>query len=140
MKSCRNVQLFQLRRLAVVVLPLVSTSLFATDLYSVVDGNTVMIEGRKFHLHGIDAPALNEICPASDGRSWPCGGKARDQLAEAMASTTTACQIIGRETVLCRTAGLDVGALLVKEGLAKASDDYWDVEDRARAAKVGIWQ
>lgn len=129
-----------LRCLPAAVLLLVSSSLSAADVYPVVNGDTVMIEGRRFHLHGIAAPALDEICTTSNGSTWPCGSKARDQLAEAMVSGEPTCRVIDRETILCRAAGLDVGALLVKEGLAKAAGDYGDIESRARAAKVGLWQ
>lgn len=129
-----------LRYLHAAALLLVSNPLSAADIYLVVDGDTVMIEGRRFNLRGIAAPALDEICTTSDGSTWPCGSKARDQLAEAMVSGEPVCRIVGRETVSCRAAGFDVGALLVKEGLAKAVGDYGDIESRARAAKVGLWQ
>ena len=31
-------------------------------------------------------------------------------------------------------------ALLVKEGLAKARDDYQEMEARARSARIGLWE
>lgn len=126
--------------LVVGVLLLNAAPLFAGDV-RVVDGDTVMVDGRSFHLHGIDAPALDEVCTASNGVTWPCGRRVRDQLMKAAALDEMVCQAVERETVRCRVAGLDIGALLVKEGLAKAAgDDYRDIEGRARAAKVGIWQ
>lgn len=43
-----------------------------------------------------------------------------------------------------KAAGLDLGRLMVKEGLAwafrKYSTDYVEAEDQARAAGVGIWE
>jgi endonuclease YncB( thermonuclease family) len=36
--------------------------------------------------------------------------------------------------------GLDVGRLMVREGLAHARQGYADAEAMARAAKVGIWE
>ena len=50
------------------------------------------------------------------------------------------CQPAERGSAICRVAGIDIAALLVKEGLARAAGDYQDLEDRARAAKTGIWE
>lgn len=123
----------------VAALLLNSSLLFAAEVH-LLSGDTVMIGGQRFRLHGISAPALDEICTASNGSTWPCGRKALDQLTKAAALDEMVCQVVERKAVLCRVAGLDVGALLVKEGLAKAAGDYGGVEDRARATKAGIWQ
>lgn len=102
--------------------------------------DTVLINAQKLHLHGIALPSADEICTTSAGRIWPCGRNAREQLAKAAALDEITCQPAERGTAICRIGGLDIGALLVKEGLAKAAGDYQDLEDRARAAKIGLWE
>jgi endonuclease YncB( thermonuclease family) len=103
-------------------------------------GEHVVIQGQSLRLHGVDVPSADEICTTSDGRQWPCGRHVRDELARAVTLDEVICQPAERETAVCRISGIDLGALLVKEGLAKAAGDYQALEDRARAAKIGIWE
>ena len=74
------------------------------------------------------------------GRSWPCGRRARDQIRLAVQEDVTVCQAKASGFELCRIGGLDIATLLVKEGLAKARDDYQELEARARSARVGLWE
>jgi endonuclease YncB( thermonuclease family) len=101
---------------------------------------SVVIQGQRLRLHGVDVPSAEEICTTSDGRQWPCGRHVRDELARAVTLDEVICQPAERATAICRISGIDLGALLVKEGLAKAAGDYQALEDRARAAKIGIWE
>lgn len=39
----------------------------------------------------------------------------------------------------CSVGDDDLGALLVSEGLAVSSGDYWREEQAARSARLGIW-
>lgn len=112
---------------------------FAADA-SVVDGGRFTLYGRLVALWGIAAPAAGEICTTSSGKRWACGDRARNQLRLAFAENTPDSQIKDTNVVQCRVAGLDIGLLLVKEGLAKSTGPYSQIEDRARAAKVGIWE
>lgn len=106
----------------------------------VTDGDSLDLDGRHVEIWGILAPQKSETCRTAAGVAWPCGERAFRQLSEAAADSSFACEEKEPGFVLCRAAGLDVGRLLVKEGLARARRDYVDVEARAREAKVGIWE
>ncbi len=129
----------------------VSTNLIAFALLTVstvaaaagrvaIDGGTLEIDGVSTRLWGIAAPAAGENCRTSSGAEWPCGARARDQLAAVAANEDIACEPKGDGTALCRAAGLDLGRLMVKEGLARSAGPYGDAEAAARAAHIGLWQ
>lgn len=127
----------------------VGAGLFATAMaaspalasgITVVNGDTVVWNGRTVHLHGIDAPEADETCRTAAGADWSCGARARQQLAEAASLDEVLCEAAEAGRVICRAAGLDLAALLVKEGLARAASDYQDIEAGARAAKIGLWE
>ena len=106
----------------------------------VIDGGTLVVEGRTVRLWGIEAPTATQTCVTTSGRSWPCGTRARDQLRSALQEDEIVCQPKAAGFEVCRIAGFDIGALLVKEGLAKARDDYQEMEARARSARIGLWE
>ncbi len=125
--------------LTLAALLLGSSPLFAAEGRMAGD-DIVMIHGQRLVLHGVDLPSADAVCTTSGGRKWPCGRHVREELARAAALDEVVCRPAERETAICRIGGIDIGALLVKEGLARASGDYQALEDRARAAKVGIWE
>ncbi|QUS37859.1 hypothetical protein RPMA_02535 [Tardiphaga alba] len=106
----------------------------------VIDGGSLVLNGRTVRLWGIEAPPATEVCVTTSGRSWPCGQRAHAELRSALQDGVVVCQPKAPGFEVCRIAGLDVGALLVKEGLAKARDDYRELEARARQARVGLWE
>lgn len=107
---------------------------------TVSDGDTLVYDGRPVELWGIIAPARSETCTTSGNEKWPCGERAFEALSQAASDETFACEEKEQGFVLCRAGGLDVAALMVKEGLARARQGYHDVEARAREAKVGLWE
>ncbi len=107
---------------------------------SVSDGDTLVYDGRQVELWGVISPARSETCTTSANEKWPCGERAFEALSQAASDETFACEEKEPGFVLCRAGGLDVAALMVKEGLARARQDYHDLEARAREARVGLWQ
>jgi endonuclease YncB( thermonuclease family) len=108
----------------------------------IVDGDTLVLDGERLRLAGIDAPELEQNCEA-DGRTQPCGRIARDAL-RALAADSVACSgqghdIYGRRLVRCATGAGDVGARLVETGQAVAEGCCRTEEAAARAAGRGIW-
>jgi endonuclease YncB( thermonuclease family) len=107
---------------------------------TVIDGDSMIYEGRSVEIWGIIAPSKSETCVTQKEEKWDCGERAFAELARAASDTTFACEDKEPGFVVCHAGGLDVGLLLVKEGLVRARQDYKDAEARAREAKVGLWQ
>lgn len=108
------------------------------------DGDSLTLAGERVRLLGIDAPELDQTCSRDDGRPWTCGAAARSRLAALVAAGTTTCVPDGsdryrRILATCTTAGKNLGAVMVAEGLAIASSGYQAEEAAARAAGRGIW-
>lgn len=110
---------------------------------TITDGDTLKQGGVTYRLWGIDAPELAQTC--SDG--WAAGQMAATRLQALTAGRPIVCQEkdrdrYGRIVAICRTSGEDLGAIMVREGLAWAfvrySSDYVDQEARAKADRRGI--
>ena len=110
---------------------------------TVVDGDTLRIAGEQIRLHGIDAPELQQTC--SDG--WHAGDAARRALASLVAMGVPHCErvttdVYGRTVAICRVNGEDIGAAMVRRGLAWAytaySWRYWPEEWLAWYEGAGV--
>jgi endonuclease YncB( thermonuclease family) len=115
----------------------------------VLDGDTIDFHGTRVRLFGIDAPERDQLCERSDGSRYGCGQLAREALVRAIGAAPVACtkrdvDIYRRMVAVCVGAAGDLGAMMVEDGSALAyrrySPDYIDEEERARAAKRGLWQ
>lgn len=115
----------------------------------VIDGDTLRVDGKTIRIFGIDAPEAGQSCRKPGGGTWQCGQAAIREMERAVAEGTVACDdrgldVYGRTLGVCKVAGLDLGRLMVKEGLAwafrKYSTDYVETEDQARAAGIGVWE
>jgi len=113
------------------------------DAQDAIDGDTLKLNGTIYRLWGIDAPELHQDCP--DG--WPAGRLAATRLLQLTQGNTVTCEArdrdrYGRTVALCRANGEDLGAIMVREGMAWAfvrySRDYVDQESRARADRLGV--
>lgn len=114
----------------------------------VLDGDTLEIGRTRVRLHGIDAPESRQSCVA-DGRRWPCGERATRALASRIGSRTVNCEErdrdrYGRSVGVCREAGEDLNAWMVRQGWALAyrrySRAYVAEESEARTARRGMWR
>ncbi|MGD9886125.1 MAG: thermonuclease family protein [Reyranella sp.] len=110
---------------------------------TVVDGDTIIVGGEAFDLHGIVAPEHRQIC--ADGT--PAGVIASEVLRELVRDRTVTCEPKARSryspTVgVCLADGLDLGSLMVRSGWAWAfvqhSANYLPQEAAARAARIGV--
>lgn len=108
-----------------------------------IDGDSLVVSGREMRLKGLDAPELRQSCEI-DGQSVACGRRAAAALRRWLARGPVTCT--GNETdryarllVVCRVYGQDIGADLVRQGLAVDFGRYPAEEAEARKAGIGIW-
>lgn len=110
---------------------------------TIADGDTLYLNGVTYRLYGIDAPETKQVC--ADG--WPAGNLATTRLQALISGRNVVCEKrdhdrYGRTVAVCRANGEDLGAILVREGLAWAfvrySRDYVEQEARAKADRRGI--
>lgn len=116
---------------------------------TVVDGDTVDVDGRRVRLEGVDAPEIAQVCGRAKGGVWPCGRAAADALVQLIGQQRVTCQSEGTDKYermlgICSVAGVEINAHLVRKGYAwafvKYSDRYVAEEAEAKAAAAGIWQ
>ncbi len=110
----------------------------------VLDGDTIMLSGRKIRLEGIDAPEFSQTCKAKSG-SYPCGREARKQLVALAKGGTVECSgwqddKYGRFLGSCIVGQVDLNRQMVLSGWAVSYGDYLAEEAAARKAGKGVWQ
>jgi endonuclease YncB( thermonuclease family) len=112
-----------------------------------IDGDSLTVGDAEVRLFGIDAPEWTQTCKKG-GASWACGEAAADQLSKLVTGKKLFCQRIdtdeyGRIVARCQAGSVDVNRTMVASGYATAyrhySADYVPAEERAKAAKLGIW-
>ena len=109
-----------------------------------VDGDTIVLDGRRIRLVGLDAPEARQTC-TQNGREWACGAEATKATRALVRAGKLDCRltgtdIYGRDLGRCSVDGRDLGASLVEAGWAVATTAYFAEERRARGAKRGIWR
>ncbi len=116
---------------------------------TVIDGDTINIDGTHVRLEGIDAPEASQSCARKEIGTWSCGAAATKALAKLIGERRVDCEErghdkYGRTLGICFVDGRDINAEMVRTGLAwafvKYSKTYVETEGEARALKVGIWQ
>lgn len=141
----------KLIRLALIALLFTPSLAFAATLAGVprvVDGDTLVINGERIRLHGMNAVESKQTCRL-DGRAWDCGQAATRAMQQAVTGGQVQCSgnerdPYGRLVAKCWNArGEDLSERMVAEGWATAyrrySQDYVQVEAEAKAAGVGVW-
>jgi endonuclease YncB( thermonuclease family) len=109
----------------------------------VVDGDTLVLDGKRIRLVGIDAPELRQVCQR-DGRDWPCGTEARSYLAALIGNAATMCEVggsdrYGRLLATCTALKRDLNTAMISGGYAIAFGDYEVEEAVARKKRLGLW-
>lgn len=118
----------------------------------IADGDTLTCSGVRVRLQGIDAPELMNTRCRRGRRIWACepeqrrwAGAAADRLEELTRGPVT-CQDSGQRSFRrvvgrCYVQGQDVGAVLVREGLARSEAEFGNLyaaeQDQAQRAHRG---
>lgn len=118
----------------------------------VIDGDTLEVQGVTIHLYAVDAPELGQTCRIGN-RPYDCGEIARAALLDLTAGVAVTCRLVpasagGRDAVgrigRCDADGYDLSEGMTYTGWALAlrqvSERYAAFEDRARAARRGLWR
>lgn len=108
----------------------------------IIDGDTLVVDGQKVRLVGIDAPEHDQRC----GRR-ACGTEATNALKAVAAGRELQCSShryddYGRALAVCRAGDRDLGAWMVRQGYAVAAygNHYKAEQEAARRERVGLWQ
>src|SRR5581483_4042126 len=117
---------------------------------SVIDGDTIEINGTRIRLWGIDAPENKEVCRGEDSMQYQCGAKAANGHDAYIARRPVNCipmnlDPYGRTVATCSTDGADLGEWLVHNGLALdwprfSKRRYESAQRDAERAGGGIWK
>lgn len=109
-----------------------------------VDGDTLRIGVVSIRLYGIDAPEMKQTCG-----DWPAGELAQEALASMVIGRKVDCvskahDRYGRMVAVCTVDGVDIGAEMVRSGMAWAfsrySVIYLDQQAEAKTANRGVHQ
>lgn len=113
----------------------------------VVDGDTFEVAGTMIRLHAIDAPESDQMCQTEQGTDWACGGWITRAVTDRYSGEIANCSTIeldryGRTVARCVALSEDVGAWLVREGMAFAyvqyGNDYVAIERAAAKVDRGL--
>lgn len=113
--------------------------------FLVIDGDTLIADGERLRIEGIDAPELSQVCKAADGAPYACGEEARRALIALVSGrgfecTGTRRDRYGRLLVVCKRGLDDLGEILVRTGSVVADGRYLASETEARRVGEGIWR
>jgi endonuclease YncB( thermonuclease family) len=110
----------------------------------IIDGDSLVVDGREMRLIGIDAPEFRQTCSAR-GEIYPCGIEARNHVRglagkRALSCTGNEIDRYDRLLVTCMAGGADLNARIVRDGWALAYGGYEAEEAQARRDGAGVWQ
>lgn len=113
---------------------------------SVIDGDTIEVQGKRIRLWGIDAPESAQMCKRADGSDYRCGREATMFLDKYLQGKTVSCvqkdmDRYGRIVAVCRAGRTDINGWMVTNGWAIAyinNHTYFRREIGAAEAKLGI--
>lgn len=109
----------------------------------VADGDTIVIDGERIRLRGMDAPEFDQICSKSE-TDYACGRMARDYLKNLIGRQSVSCSGNDRDRYnrllgTCQAGGVDINKSMVEAGWAVSFGDYFAEEDVARKDRLGMW-
>lgn len=109
---------------------------------TVVDGDTIKLNGITYRLYGIDAPESKQTCG-----NWPAGAEATVYMRAILRDRRLVCTPLGHDRYgrtigKCLANGIDIQAEMVRQGMAWAfvrySTAYVQQEAMAKAEALGV--
>lgn len=114
----------------------------------VIDGDTLIVNGQRIRLEGIDAPEMRQVCQWK-GKGFTCGRWSARMLRAMIDHRKVRCREEGRDRyrrvlATCWVAQYNLNYHMVRRGAALAyrrySTAYVPAEDIARQERAGLWQ
>lgn len=110
------------------------------------DGDSLVINGEKIRLLGVDAPELHQTC-TKDGAEYACGREAQRYVQDIVRGKDVKCTSrdtdrYERQLSICMAGDIDINRALVSSGhaISLAHIGMYSKEERdAKQAKRGIW-
>ena len=114
--------------LGILVLSLMFCNISFADSLSVVDGDTIVLNGEKIRFSGIDTPELKQTCLQGD-QKVSCGMSAKMLLVKKIGNNTPECISEGKDAYKrtlaeCFVNGESLSKFLVRSGYAFAYRKY----------------
>ena len=119
------------------------------------DGDSIQLGDVTYHLDGIDAPELDQVCIDDHADPWSCGVDARDQLGKLINGRAVHCDDLGvdkttfkrRHIGVCTAEG-DATSLnleMIQQGFATSVEPSQKIHTKddaaaAKADKRGLWK
>ena len=109
----------------------------------VIDGDSLVVNGKSIRLAGIDAPEAVQWCHDAKGIDYRCGVMATAWLINATSGRQGRCEWMGKDRYKRLLSTCFVGVLNLNAGWSvayrKFSMEYVPEENAARSAKRGLW-
>jgi endonuclease YncB( thermonuclease family) len=130
----------------------VSSSAFSAEIAgqaSVIDGDTLEIQGTRIRIFGIDAPESDQLCRNEESELYRCGQKAANDLDAFIVRRPVNCievdrDLYNRTVAVCTVGDADIADWLVRNGLALdwprySKGGYVDAQIEAKREQRGMW-
>ena len=133
--------------LGILVLGLLWCNAGVAESLRVVDGDTIVLKGKKIRFSGIDTPELKQTCIKGTEKFF-CGQYAKILLIKKIGNKTPECISEGKDAYKrtlaeCFVNGESLSVFLVRSGYAfayrKYSDKFIKDEEFAKENKLGMW-
>ena len=127
-----------------------SVQSWASEL-RIIDADTIVLNGAKVRLNGIDAPEMRQNCEDINLKMYACGvssKRALQNFIQTRPDEMVQCQYIGKDAYGrmigdCSIGKININMWLVENGWAlayrKYSKKYVENENSAKNNLVGIW-
>ena len=115
---------------------------------SVIDGDTLEIQGKRIRLFGIDAPESSQQCVQGNDPAFPVGRRSAAALDAFINDRPVRCEVVDidryqRQVAQCYLGDIDINATQVARGWAYAfrrySEAYTGEEFSAAGMEQGLW-